>query len=260
MRIMKKIILLILMAILLNGCAESTTTNKDKLLISAASSLTEVMVKVEEEFHNMHPEIEIVFNYGSSSNLRNQIEQGAPVDIFLSASQKDMKVLIDGQLILEKSVSSFAGNSLVLASTTPLAESKSLSELLHDTDGSIAVGEPETVPLGRYTKQALIEAGLWEALEGKLIYAKNARQVLTYVESENVSLGIIYSSDASISSKVLEIMELPRNMQAIVYPGGIAVNSENRDAAEAFIAFIIADKSQQIFKEFGFIPVKGEMP
>src|SRR5690606_12083605 len=119
-----------------------------------------------EEFKKTHPDIELAFNYGSSSKLRSQVEQGAPVDLFLSASETDMDLLAEKQLIQKGSVVPFAKNRLVLASIDNLPEDADFNQLLEAAEEAIAVGEPESVPLGRYTKAALEDLGLWEGLDG----------------------------------------------------------------------------------------------
>lgn len=255
---MKKLgLFLIVIAVFLGACGQPAAEKDSKLIVSAASSLTGVMEKAQTEFKKTHPDIELAFNYGSSSKLRSQMEQGAPVDLFLSASETDMDLLAEKQLIQKGSVVPFAKNRLVLASFDNLPEDADFEQLLETAEEAIAVGEPESVPLGRYTKAALEDLGLWEGLDGKLIYAKDARQVLTYVESGNAALGIVYSSDAAISEKLAGTIEFPQEMEPVVYPGGVAADSENLDAATVFLDFLTGPDGQKLFEEFGFIPADG---
>ena len=167
---MKKMIGIIGMAVLLSGCTNTTEENGDELLVSTASSLT--------------------------------IEQGAPADLFLSASEKDMEQLESEQLVKAETVVPFAENRLVLASLEKFPETADFTEIVMNAEETIAVGEPDSVPVGNFTKQALDSQGLWQPLEGRLIYAKDARQVVTYIESGNAGLGIVYSSDAVISQEI----------------------------------------------------------
>ncbi|MBE3102645.1 MAG: molybdate ABC transporter substrate-binding protein, partial [Bacilli bacterium] len=211
-------------------------------------------------FRKVQPNTALLFNYGSSGKLRNQIQQGASVDIFLSASVKDMDILADKGLILKDTVTPFAGNRLVLASINDSVESDDFSQLLMSTNETIAIGEPKSVPLGQYTKESLDNLGLWEALEGKMIYAKDARQVLTYVESGNAGLGIVYLSDTQVSPNLKIIHELPEGPHPIVYPAGIAVESKDREAAEAFLAFLTGIEGQKIIEQYGFSTFNGETP
>lgn len=257
---MKKMIGIIGMAVLLSGCTNTTAENGDELLVSTASSLTEVMKKMEEEFHQVEPDIELSFNYGSSSKLRSQIEQGAPADLFLSASEKDMEQLESEQLVKAETVVPFAENRLVLASLEEFPETADFTEIVMNAEETIAVGEPDSVPVGNFTKQALDSQGLWQPLEGRLIYAKDARQVVTYIESGNAGLGIVYSSDAVISQEIKGALEVPGQENPVVYPGAVVADSDNQQAAVAFLDFVTGPKGQAILEQYGFLPANEATP
>lgn len=257
---MKKMIGIISIAILLSACSSTSAKKGDELLVSTASSLTEVMKKMEEEFHEVEPDISLSFNYGSSSKLRSQIEQGAPADLFLSASVKDMDLLESRQLVESESVVPLAENRLVLASVEEFPETADFMQLLMSAEETIAVGEPDSVPVGDYTKQALESLGLWQPLEGSLIYAKDARQVVTYIESGNAGLGIIYSSDAVISREITGTLEVPGQTDPVVYPGAIVAASAKQQAASAFLDFVAGPRGQAILEEYGFLAPDGETP
>ncbi|AQQ51930.1 molybdate ABC transporter substrate-binding protein [Planococcus lenghuensis] len=254
----KTILLLISAAMMLSACTVETDSSGGTLRISAASSLAEVMTALEAEWQAEYPDTELMISYGSSSKLRSQIEQGAPADLFLSASEADAIKLTEAGLLEEETVVPFAANRLVLASRNDSGYSGTLEELFAATDEKIAIGEPESVPLGRYTKKILEELGLWAGLDGQLVYAKDARQVLTYTESGNAALGIVYSSDAFRSDKVDILVELPEGTESIVYPAGILTESANIEAAERFLDFLTGDEGQGILRESGFLPVSGE--
>ena len=256
---MKKTIgMIISVAVLLSGCGSLSAKKESELLVSTASSLTEVMKQMEEEFHQVEPDIKVSFNYGSSSKLRNQIEQGAPADLFLSASEKDMELLESQELIDLESKATFAGNRLVLASLEESPATADFTNVLLDSEETIAVGEPDSVPLGDYTKQALESLELWQPLEGRLIYAKDARQVVTYIESGNAALGIIYSSDAVISREITGTIEMPGQVEPVVYPGAVVAASEKQQAAAAFLEFVTGPKGQAILEQYGFLPALEE--
>lgn len=256
---MKKTMGLISLALLMSGCS-NTSANDEKLLVSAASSLTDVLKEMELQFHEIEPNIELTFNYGSSSKLRSQIEQGAPADLFLSASETDMELLESQQLIDEDSIKPFAENQLVLASLEEFPETTDFQELVLNTEEKIAIGEPDSVPLGAYSKKALENENLWNSLSARLIYAKDARQVVTYVESGNAELGIIYSSDAVISREISGTLEVPGQTDPIIYPGAVVADSANQPAATAFLEFVTSSKGQAILKEYGFMSPAGETP
>ncbi|QBP41089.1 molybdate ABC transporter substrate-binding protein [Paenisporosarcina antarctica] len=252
---MKNMILLLMLVVLV-ACGKPSTDSDSELVISTASSLKEAMLAIEIEFGKVQPNTKLMFNFASSGKLRSQIHQGAPADVFLSASLKDMDILADEGLIIKETVMPFAENRLVLASLNH-AESNDFSQLLMSTHETIAIGEPKSVPLGEYTKQALDSLELWGALKGKMIYAKDARQVLTYIESGNAGLGVIYFSDTKVSQNIKIISELPEAQHPIIYPAGIAEESQNREVAEAFLTFLTGKEGQKILEQYGFTKVKG---
>lgn len=255
---MKKMFLLAFCLFLLGACGNTSAGGNDELLISTASSLSGAMQSIKEDFQKQYPDIKLAFNYGSSSKLSNQLQQGAPADVFLSASEDDMDRLIQKKIIIEETVVNFARNELVLASSRILP-SQDLDDLLADEDMLFAVGEPDSVPLGFYTKEALMNLGLWEMIDDQVIFAKDARQVLSYVESENTEAGFVYASDARISTQIETIIEVHGNEQ-IIYPAAVVESTVNREAADKFLGFLLSDKGQQIFKDYGFTTAKGDLP
>lgn len=254
---MKKIMPLLTILFLLAACGETSADSSNELLISSASSLTDAMLTAEKEFQKTHPEVDLVFNFGSSGKLRNQIQQGAPVDLFLSASANDIEILQQDGLVIGQGVQDFAKNRLVLASAEKLQETDP-KKLLKNSGKIIAVGEPESVPVGFYTKEALSRIGLWDSLEGKLIFAKDARQVLSYIESGNAEIGVVYSSDAGMSSSIETVIDLPQDGIEIIYPAGVMDGAANKEAAEEFLAFLISKEGQKLLEEYGFASVEGE--
>lgn len=256
---MRKIMPILAAALLLSACGETSADSSEELLISSASSLTDVMLSAEKAFNQTHPDVEVAFNFGSSSKLRNQIEQGAPVDLFLSASAQDVDMLKKDGLVQEKTIQNFAENLLVLASVDQIEETDPV-QLLKDSSGVVAVGEPESVPIGFYTKEALSGIGVWDSLEGNLIFAKDARQVLSYIESGNAEMGVIYSSDAARSTNLQTAIDLPQDGLEIVYPAAIVEGTNNKEAAEAFLNFMMSEEGQELLEEYGFVPVKGAQP
>ena len=252
---MKKIIALAAAAVLLAGCRASGADAEKPLRISAAASLMDAIGELEPEFRESHPDTELVINYGSSAKLRTQIEQGAPFDLFLSASNEDMDKAAHAGYIDEDTIIPFAGNRLVLVSADTVEGD--IADVLRNPEGNIAVGQPDSVPLGLYTKESLAAAGLWDTLDGRLVYGKDARQVLTYAESGNTDFGIIYQSDAVISDKVEVVGELPPGETRIVYPAGIAEQAENPDAARDFLQLLTGDEGRRVIEDYGFSLPEG---
>ncbi len=243
---------------MLASCSAAANHEEQVLRVSAASSLMEAMEAVQRTYTEEHPGTELVFSYGSSSKLRSQIEQGAPADLFLSASAADMELLAEAGLADEATIVPFASNRLVLAAGSEVSASGAAEDILAAADGTIAVGEPGSVPLGKYTKEALSELGIWDGLEDRFVYAKDARQVLTYTESGNADLGIVYSSDAFASDQAAVLAELPEGPEPIRYPGAVIGGTDQAEAAQDFLSFLTGEEGQRILEEHGFLPASGD--
>lgn len=240
------------------GCHSPSKENPDNYLqIAVASSLMNVIEEIVIEFNKNHSDISLQFIYGSSTKLRKQIEQGAPVDIFLSASQKDIEGLVKTNNIIPSSVQYFAQTELVLVTNKEENYKAGLESLFNLTNEKIVIGEPENVPLGRYTKEMLEQVGLWEQLKDKFVYGASARQVTTYVNKGHAEFGIVYKPDVfSVENIRIIYSFVQKNTTPIVYPGAIVATSSNKENAEVFMDFLMGSESQAIMKSFGFDEVK----
>ncbi|TFJ92273.1 molybdate ABC transporter substrate-binding protein [Lentibacillus salicampi] len=248
-------VILILGALLFTGCSNQGKTNDTELMIAAASSLTETLSELKSAFEAEHPETTLTLNYGASGKLSQQIRSGAPVDVFLSADQKWMDRLADKDMIATDTRTDFIQNRLVLISSRGKSiPADQLTDLPNVDVGQIAIGNPESVPAGDYAKQALREAGVWQALQDKLVYTSNAQQTLTYVESGNTDFGIVYNSDLKRSDLVKKILTVDESLhEPIKYPAAVTASSTSKEQAKAFIQFLQTDKAQSILQDSGFI-------
>ncbi|MBP2030658.1 molybdate transport system substrate-binding protein [Methanohalophilus levihalophilus] len=229
--------------------------SKTKLTVSAAASLTESFLQIEEEFEEAHPDIDVVLNLAGSGTLRMQIEGGAPIDVFASASQKHMDLLAESGLILNSTRSNFAGNSLVMIVPSGSGTNGvSMADLTSEEVGKVAMGDPDTAPVGKYTKEALEDAFLWDEISGKIVYAENVKQVIVYVEKAEVDAGFVYSSDymAADKNRIEMAAEVPVN-SSISYPIAVVSSSPEKEAAGKFIDFVLSQEGQTILEEHGFI-------
>ncbi|PIC82722.1 molybdate ABC transporter substrate-binding protein [Sporosarcina sp. P1] len=254
----------VLLAVFLVGCSDMNETGntealdqetpKVELIISAAASLTDALEELKRSFEEAHEGISVIYNFGSSGKLATSIENGAPSDVFLSASSKDMNDMEDKELLVNESRKNFAENALVLIAHN---DSDSAISSFEDLDPAIidhlAVGEPESVPVGRYTKETFESLDLWEPLQDKLVLGSDVRQVLTHVEMGNVEYGIVYSSDAFISDDVKTLAEAEADWhEPIVYPGAVVAESKHQEAAQQFLDYLTGDEGKKTLQKFGF--------
>lgn len=227
----------------------------DGLTVSAAISLKDALEEIASLYKREQPRIQIHFNLGGSGTLQRQIEQGAPVDIFVSASPKEMDSLESQGLLLPGTRTNIARNELVLIVPAGTAGVSGFQALTKPAVKIIAIGEPQTVPAGKYAQEVLIHFGIYDQLKRKLVLAKDVRQVLTYVETGNADAGIVYATDAKISKKVLVVATAPKDSHSpVLYPAAVIKNSSNSAAAKNFIEFLAGEKARTIFERYGFVP------
>ncbi len=222
--------------------------------VSAAISLKDAMDEVAKLYEEKNPGVSITFNYGGSGTLQHQIEQGAPVDIFFSASEKQMDELKAEHLILLDTRHDILRNALVLVTPANMDAVKDFADLAKPAVKTIALGEAATVPAGMYARQTLQHLGLFDAIEGKIVYAKDVRAVLTYVETGNADAGLVYRTDVLSSKKVRIAAIAPEDShELIVYPVAALTATKQAEVACEFIAFIGGPVARPIFIKYGFL-------
>ncbi|SET99179.1 molybdate ABC transporter substrate-binding protein [Paenibacillus sp. NFR01] len=231
---------------------EAQAAKKTQIVISAAASLQDSLDKIAATYEKQHPDIDLVFNYGASGTLQKQIEQGAPADLFFSAGDKQMKALVDEGLIAANK--ELLKNQLVLV--VPSDSKPSLSTITQLTDKAfkkVAVGQPESVPAGQYAQQALITKKVWDTLQNKLVFGKDVRAVLSYVETGNADAGFVYKTDALTSKKVTIALTVGAYVhKAINYPVGIVKGSSHETQAKAFYDYVQTKAASDVFTGYGF--------
>ena len=262
----KFISMLLCCSLLLVGCGKNgnkndTTTEENKtpveLNISAAASLKEVMADLETEYNKSNENVTLVVNYGSSGSLQQQIEQGAPCDLFISAGQKQMNTLKENGLLLDDTIKDLVENSLVLVEANGV-DITSFDDLKSDKVKHIAVGEPESVPAGKYADEVLTNTGIKDSVSDKLVFAKDVKEVLAWVASGNADVGFVYLSDAlsSDSVKIVENVDEVNEHSSITYPVSVIKDSNNIDEAKKFEDFLFTDAAQKIFEKYGYKSVE----
>ncbi|PSB16223.1 molybdate ABC transporter substrate-binding protein [filamentous cyanobacterium CCP1] len=224
------------------------------LTISAAASLQDALEAIDPLFEQTNPNIQVNYNFGSSGTLQQQIEQGAPVDVFISAAAKQMNALQEQDLILSDTRRNLLANRLVLIVPQDSALALSDFRQLRDANISrISVGEPRGVPAGQYAEEVLKNLELAGELQPKFVFANNVRGVLAAVESGNVDAGIVYETDAKRSDRVKIAAIAEENLhQPIVYPIAVLQSSSNIEAAKTYTQFLLDTQARDTFQKFGF--------
>jgi molybdate transport system substrate-binding protein len=240
---------LILLAILFGGGHSFAQTT---LTVSAAASLKDALVEIETAYKQSRAKIEFANNFGSSGTLAAQIDQGAPVDVFLSAASKPMDELGAKGLIAAGTRRDLLRNTLVLIVPAD-SGLRDFQGLTSNSVRMIALGDPASVPAGQYGRQTLAALNLLNNLNRKLVFAKDVRQVLTYVETGNVDAGLVYATDAQASRKVRFVAVAPEwTHDAIIYPVAVIKGSRSEQAARGFVQYLSTPPAQAIFVRHGF--------
>ncbi|SDG27702.1 molybdate ABC transporter substrate-binding protein [Desulfosporosinus hippei] len=240
-----------------NNAAQSpektTQVEPVEIMVSAAASLQNSLTELQKDYAQKKPEVKLTFNFGSSGTLQQQIEQGAPADLFISAGKSQMDALGQKDLLVKESRIDLLGNDLVLVTGKEDKKVTSLEDLAKADVGKISIGTPESVPAGKYAQEALTSLKLWDQLTPKFVLAKDVTQVLNYVETGNVDAGLVYQSDAQGSDKVKVVMALPESShKPIVYPAAIISATKNQQAAEDFLNYLQSSDAQKVFTQYGF--------
>jgi len=252
---MRRAFLALLAALLVIGAAPAAKA-APAVRVFAASSLTEALNAIGAQY-TAETGVKVTFAYGASSAIARQIEAGAPADLFLSADTDWMDYVQSRALIQTATRRNLLSNRLVLIapkdSTVALkiAPGFPLAQAL-GRGGRLATGDPDSVPVGRYARSALMNLGVWNEVADHLVRAENVRSALVFVARGETPLGIVYATDALVEPKVRVVDTFPvKSHLPIVYPA--AVTRKGGPAAAAFLAYVRGPKGQAIFRKYGFI-------
>ncbi len=218
--------------------------------VSAAASLSNAFNELKEIFAKKNPGLKVNANYAASNPLLRQIIEGAPVDVFASADQGTMDKAAEAKMIRPESRKNFAANDLVLIVPKGAAKPKALADL--SKMSRIAIGNPASVPAGRYSKAALESAGLWDKLADKYIMGASVRQVLDYVARGEVDAGMVYATDAKQLGDKVDIVLVLGGHEPVTYPAAVVVSGANPKAGQAFVDFLLTPEAQAVLAKYGF--------
>jgi molybdate transport system substrate-binding protein len=226
----------------------------DEVLIAGAASLTDVLKEIATGYQAKSKH-RVRFNFGPSSGLARQIDEGAPTDIFFSADLAQMDHLDKKGRLEPGTRKNLLSNQLVII--VP-ADSKltiaSPKDLLKADIKRIALAEPSSVPMGVYSSKYLTDEGLWDQVKPKVVPVQDVRATLAAVESGNVEAGFVYKTDAAVSKKVKIVYEVSIDKgPRITYPVAIVKESKRKDAARDFMSYVQSPAAKDAFKKFGFV-------
>jgi molybdate transport system substrate-binding protein len=248
----------ILCLTLLGSASFAADADEPPITVFAAASLTNALQELGDGF-TKQTSIPVRFSFAASSALARQIENGAPADVFFSADLEWMDYLQTRNLIQPGARHDVLSNRLVLIAP---ADSKIKLKIeprfpLAKTlgTGRLATGDPDSVPVGRYAREALTTLGIWNDVADRLVRADSVRSALAFVDRGEASLGIVYETDALIDKRVRVVDVFPANSHlSIIYP--IALTGAAKPNAAKFVAYIRGPAGVAAFKAYGFTPVR----
>jgi molybdate transport system substrate-binding protein len=247
------IVLLVLLAFTLSSFVRESLAQE--LRVSAAISLREAMSEIGEDYAK-RTDTKISLNFGASGQLMQQVRAGAPVDVFVSASLKQIDELKSERLLTDAPPRVIARNTLVLIVPSDAAHPPTtLQELTQQSVKRITLGQPRTVPAGVYATQALIASNVIEQVRPKLVMASDVRQALDYVARGEVDAGLVYSTDALAAGDRVRMVQRidPALHEPIIYTA-VTIRTGRADQATRFIDFLLSDAGQRIHIKHGFAP------
>ncbi len=233
---------------------------KAEIVVHAAASLSDALKEAGTIYEKETGE-KVVFNFGASSLLARQIQEGAPGDLFFSADEAKMDGLEKKGLIRKETRISLLSNTLVIVIPDDSKAQFSSARDLLNVKGRVAIAEPQTVPAGIYAKEYLKKIDIWDKIIDQLIPTDNVRAALAVVESGNVDAGIVYRTDAEISKRVKIGYEIPRmEGPKIRYPIAVLANTKDFPSAKKFYDFLMSEKALDIYLKHKFLLADGIHP
>jgi molybdate transport system substrate-binding protein len=270
MKSMKKILLvaiaIMIVAVSISACSagfldflggNSTDNSLDgqEVNLAAAASLKNAYDdKLIPMFEEKYPGVKVTPTYASSGDLQTQIENGLEASVFMSAANKQMDALMDEGLIDNDTNKQFLENKVVLIVPADSDANISSFDDLKDVDGTIAIGDPESVPAGQYAKEALDNLGIWDDVESKLSLGTDVTAVLNQVAQGSAECGIVYATDAKSTDDVKVVCEAPDDAlkTPVIYPVAVLKDAKDPDAANKFLDFLQTQEAKDVFVEYGF--------
>ncbi len=271
MKSMKKMLIIAVVAMLAIVCVSSVVSagwfdflggnttddslNGTEVHLAAAASLKNAYDdKLIPMFEEKYPGVKVVPTYASSGDLQTQIENGLETDVFMSAANKQMNKLINESLIDNDTNVQLLQNKVVLIVPKDSTLNITSFEDLKDVNGTIAIGDPESVPAGQYAQEVLNNTGIWSALEPKLSLGTDVTAVLNQVAQGSADCGIVYATDANSTNDVKVICEAPEDAldTPVIYPIAALKNSTDSNATSAFIDFLQSQEAKDVFVDYGF--------
>ena len=241
--------------------SETAAGEQQEILVAAAASLQYVMEDaIAPAFEAANPDIKLSFTFDSSGKLQTQIEEGADADVFFSAATTQMNALLDQGLVDEASVVELLENRIALI--VPKGSDLGITGFEDITKAErIAIGDPESVPVGQYSQEIFTNLGIWDEVEAKASFGTNVTEVLSWVAAGSADAGVVYLTDATTSDQFEQVEVIAYapegSVSKVIYPVGIVSASTKKDAAQRFVDYLGTEEALGFFADYGFSANEG---
>ncbi len=246
--------LLIILGFGLSNVTNPASSQTSSLLVGAAASLQGAIEAIDPLFEQADRGVAVNYTFAASGALQQQIQQGAPVDVFISAASRQMDALQNQNLLVNDTRCTLLTNRLVLV--VPSNSTLGLTSFRQLTGANIrriAIGEPRSVPVGQYAEELFRNLGILEQVRPKFVLGNSVRSVLAAVESGNAEAGLVYTTDAQISDRVRQVATAPADLHSpIVYPAAVIRASRNSAVARRYVQLLQSSEARTVFRRFGF--------
>ncbi|MDF5711670.1 MAG: molybdate ABC transporter substrate-binding protein [Nostoc sp. S4] len=227
------------------------------LTVSAGAGLKPLLEDIQKVYKHTAPHLNINYNFAASGVLTRQIEQGARIDIIISASSENMNELQHQGLLLENTRRNLVKSRVALIAPESSSGISSFQDLTKPIVKKIAIGEPRSVPLGMYAEEVFKYLGISQQVKSKLVYARSALEIINFVATGNVDVGIVHDTNVKASSQVKIIEIAPEASHSpVVYPVAILKNSKNLMAAKSFVQFLFSEQAKVLYRKYGYTIIK----
>lgn len=233
---------------------QNQNDSKTIITVSAAASLTEALNDIEQKYESENPNIDLKMNYAASGNLRQQIEGGAPIDVFASAAQDQMDMLASKGFVYNDTRKDFVGNDLVMiVPKGNILNLNSTKDLVKPEVKRISLGDPATTPAGRYAQETLMQEGTWDGMSNKIVKAESVKQALVYVERNEVDAGFVFKTDAtSAQPDTVQIITTVPTITPVTYPIAVVKTTTHEEESKKYISYVTGDEGRAIMEKYGF--------
>lgn len=244
-----KLFIILISLVFIGGCNNNVDTDQT-IYVAAASDLYHALTEIGDKF-SQETGIQIEFTYGATGLLTQQIQEGAPFDLFLAAHESFIDRLIERNAVFEDSKEYYTIGRIVMMTTTEEEVTLDKDFLLSPDVKNITIANPEHAPYGKAAKETLETWGIWEDIQSKLVFGENVRQSYQYVESGNADVGIIALALMSRTDANYQLIDEDTH-QPIMQALGIPTQTEKRKLSQQFVDFLLSEQGQGILKTYGF--------